>query len=51
MERKNKITHKELLQMFLNAVRTRKLLIIIDSASRGYNAVFSIVSYDSKEKR
>jgi hypothetical protein len=50
-KKENQIEHKDLLKKFLNAVRTRKLLIIIDSASRGYNAIFSLVSYDTKEKR
>jgi len=51
MEKESQIKNKELLRKFLTAARTRKLLIIIDSASKGINAVFSIVSYDAKEKR
>lgn len=50
MKKENQIKDKALLKKFLSAVRTEKLLIIIDSASKGYNAVFSIVSYDAKRK-
>lgn len=38
----------ELVKAFFKAVKERTLLVIIDSASRNYKAVFSLVSFKKK---